>query len=352
MNDRDPQFHDLYLIDIKTSERRLIQKNDEFAGYITDDNYSVRFAMRMTPDGGSEVLRPTVKDDWELFIKISMEDMLTTSPIGFDKTGRLLYMIDSRERDTAALVTFDLETDKQSLLAEDKQADVSGLMIHPTEKTVQAVAFTHERKRWQILDASIEEDIACLHGISDGDVEVVSRTLDDRCWIVAYQVDNGPVRYYRYDRATKDAQFLFTNRKALEGLPLARIHPVVIKSRDGLDLVSYYTLPAVFGDDPQPDTPLPMVLLVHGGPWQRDAWGYDPEHQMLANRGYIVLSVNFRGSTRLARCSSTLPTMNGARRCTTIWSMRSIGRLIKGSPTRSEWRSWAGATAAMPHWSG
>ncbi|MCD5415552.1 S9 family peptidase [Candidatus Bipolaricaulota bacterium] len=301
LNDRDPQFHDLYLIDIKTGERRLIQKNDEFAGYITDDDYNIRFAMRMTPDGGSEVLRPTAKDDWELFIKISMEDMLTTSPIGFDKTGRLLYMIDSRERDTAALVALDLDTGEQRLLAQDTQADVSGLMIHPTEKTVQAVAFTHERKRWQILDSSIEEDIACLHGVSDGDVEVVGRTLDDRCWIVAYAVDNGPVRYYRYDRATKDAQFLFTNRKALEGLPLAKMHPVVIKSRDKLDLVSYYTLPAAFGDEPKPGTPLPMVLLVHGGPWARDTWGYDPLHQMLANRGYAVMSVNFRGSTGLGK---------------------------------------------------
>ncbi|HBR10423.1 S9 family peptidase [Candidatus Bipolaricaulota bacterium] len=301
LNDRNPQFHDLYLIDIATGERRLIQRNDGFSRFVTDDDYNIRFAMRMTTDGGSEVLRPTEDDSWELFITILMEDLLTTSPVGFDKTGKLLYMIDSRDRNTAALVTLDLETGKHTLLAEDSQADISGVMVHPTEKTVQAVSFTRERKRWQILDDSIAEDLAALREIATGDIEIISRTLDDRHWIVAYEMDNGPIRYYRYQRAEKETQFLFTNRKALEGLPLAKMHSVTIRSRDGLDLVSYYTLPVVSGDDPQPGAPLPMILLVHGGPWGRDTWGYDPMHQMLANRGYAVLSVNFRGSTGLGK---------------------------------------------------
>jgi dipeptidyl aminopeptidase/acylaminoacyl peptidase len=107
------------------------------------------------------------------------------------------------------------------------------------------------------------------------------------------------VRYYLYDRPNKKAEFLFTNRKALEDQPLAAMHPVVIKSRDGLDLVSYLTLPKAADpkDTGRPSEPLPMVLLVHGGPWGRDAWGYDALHQLLANRGYAVLSVNYRGST-------------------------------------------------------
>ncbi len=297
LNDRNPQFHDLYLINIATGERWLIQRNDRFIGFVTDDDYNIRFAMRMTPDGGSEILKPTGDDSWELFSTIAMEDLLTTTPVGFDKTGKLLYMIDSRDRNTAALTVIDLKTGGQTLLAEDSQADVSGVMVHPLKKTVQAVSFTRERKRWQILDDSITADMATLRKIADGDIEVISRTLDDRHWIVAYEMDNGPIRYYHYQRPKKKAQFLFTNRKALEGLPLAAMHPVTIKSRDGLDLVSYYTLPAAFVNAPQPDAPLPMVLLVHGGPWGRDTWGYDPLHQMLANRGYAVLSVNFRGST-------------------------------------------------------
>jgi dipeptidyl aminopeptidase/acylaminoacyl peptidase len=138
-----------------------------------------------------------------------------------------------------------------------------------------------------------------LRVVSAGEAEVVSRTLDDRAWIVAYEVDDGPVRYFLYDRVAREASFLFTNRAALEGQPLVRMHSAIVKSRDGLDLVCYYSLPP--GSDPDgdghPDRPQPMVLFPHGGPWGRDVWGFDPYQQWLANRGYATLSVNFRAST-------------------------------------------------------
>ena len=303
LNDRDPKLHDLYRVDIETGERRMIQENPEFAGYLTDDDYNVRFAVRVTPDGGSEILKAAGDGNWELFIKIEMEDMITTNPVGFDKTGQTLYMTDSRGRNTAALVALDTAGGGQTLLAEDARSDVDDLMIHPTEKNVQAVAFMYERKRWQILDEAIADDLATLRTVADGEVEVASRTLDDKTWIVAYVMDDGPLRYYRYDRQARKARFLFTNRVELEDAPLARMHPVVVRSRDGLDLVSYYTLPLGSDDDGDglPDKPLPMVLFVHGGPWGRDRWGYDPWHQWMANRGYVVLSVNFRASTGLGK---------------------------------------------------
>lgn len=130
-------------------------------------------------------------------------------------------------------------------------------------------------------------------------MDVISRTLDDRFWLVTYAMDDGPARYYRFDRQRQQADFLFTDRQALEEQPLAKMQPTIIQSRDGLKLVSYYTLPlrSDSDGDGRPDRPLPMVLLVHGGPWARDEWGYKPLHQWLANRGYAVLSVNFRGST-------------------------------------------------------
>ncbi|MCH7787309.1 MAG: S9 family peptidase [Chloroflexi bacterium] len=299
LNDRDAQFHDLYRVNIVTGERTLIQKNDGFARFVVDDEYNVRFAMRMTPDGGSEILKPAGEDAWEPYLTIGMEDTLTTSPVGFDKTGKVFYMLDSRGRDTSALRAIDIESGEAKTLAEDPRADISGFMAHPTEMTIEAVSFTYERKHWQVLDDSIAPDLEYLRGVADGDIEVVSRTLDDKQWIVVYIMDNGPVRYYLYDRAQRYAKFLFTNRKDIEGLPLSKLHPVVIKARDGLNLVSYLTLP-VWSDgngDARPDSPLPMVLLVHGGPWARDDWTFDPYHQLLANRGYAVLSVNFRGST-------------------------------------------------------
>ncbi len=299
LNDRDPTLHDIYCLNITTGEKSLVMENEGFLGFTTDDEYNVRFAERLTPDGGNEIFQATEDGSWELFMEIAMEDLLTTGIVGFDKTGTFLYMIDSRNRNTAAFFAVDLETYEQTLIAEDPRADTSDLMIHPTEKIVQAVAFTYERKHWQIIDESIADDLAYLETVADGDVEVVSRTLDDDYWMVAYEVDNGPVQYYRYDRGEKSAEFLFTHRTALEGLSLAKMHPVVIESRDGLDLVSYYTLPIGSDSDSDgcPDEPLPMVLFVHGGPWARDNWGYNSMHQWLANRGYAVLSVNFRSST-------------------------------------------------------
>ena len=298
LNDRDITTHDIYRLNITTGEKSLVMENEGLSDFTTDEEYNVRFAERVTSDGGTEILKATEAGGWEPFMEIAMEDSLTTAITGFDKTGTILHMTDSRDRNTVAFVTLDITTGEQTLIAEDSRSDVSDSMIHPTEKIVQAVAFTYERKHWQIIDESIAGDLAYLKTVVDGDFEVVSRTLDDNYWMVAYNMDDGPVRYYRYDREEKSAKFLFTERTALESLSLAKMHPVVIKSRDGLDLVSYYTLP-VGSDgngDGRPDEPLPMVLLVHGGPWHRDSWGYNSLHQWLANRGYAVLSVNFRAS--------------------------------------------------------
>ena len=299
LNDRDPQFHDLYRLDLTTGERTLVLQNDGFAGFVTDDDFRVRFAMQMTADGGAEYLERVDGGDWLPFIAVGPEDSLTTMPVGFDRSGETLYLTDSRGRDTAALKAIQLSSGVATILAAADRADVSDTLSHPTEKTVQAVAFTAERKEWQVLDAAIAADLAFLATVADGDLEVLSRTLDDRCWIVAYLLDDGPVRYYRYLRERREVQFLFTNRAALEGLPLVKNHPATIPARDGLNLVCYYSLPRAADPDNagRPRQPLPLALLVHGGPWARDEWGYNPVFQLLANRGYAVLSVNFRGST-------------------------------------------------------
>jgi len=300
LNDRDPEYHDLYRLNIETGKMTLIQENRYFSSFDIDDDYAVRFATNMTCEGGAEIFRPTGEGGWEVFLEIPMEDVITTGSIGFNKTGEILYFIDSRGRNTAALFAMNPATGVKTLIAEDPRSDFSDWMVHPTEKNVQAAAFTYERKDWQLIDGSVADDLAFLETVDDGDIEVVSRSLDDRTWIVVYVVDDGPFRYYRYDSEKKEAEFLFTNRKDLEDLALAKMMiPTVIVSRDGLNLVSYYTLPlgSDRDGDGRPEEPLPMVLYVHGGPWARDVWDYNPAHQWLANRGYAVLSVNFRGST-------------------------------------------------------
>lgn len=297
LNERDPAQFDIYRVNIESGEISLVLQNDGFTSFVTDDDFNIRFAIRTTSDGGKEYLKRTEAGGWESFAKISLEDASNTYVAGFDKTGQVLYMVDSRGRNTGALTAITLETGKRTVIAEDPRADVDQISWHPTQREVQAVSFNYERTRWQVIDNAIAVDLAYLKTVTEGDFQIVSRALDDKRWIVYYVLDDGPGRYYLYDREAKNANFLFTNRKVLEGLTFAKMHPVIIKSRDGLDLVSYLTLP-VESDNrrARPDQPLPMVLYVHGGPWARDEWGLDLTHQWLANRGYAVLSVNYGGS--------------------------------------------------------
>jgi dipeptidyl aminopeptidase/acylaminoacyl peptidase len=299
LNKRDPEYLDLFRLNIETGNLTLLQENTQFSGFEVDDDFKIRLASNMTQDGDVEVFKPDENRTWKLFMKIKMEDTIGAQFAGFNKTNEEIYLVDSNCRNTAALYTLDLDSGRKSLVAEDAKSDFAGVMTHPTEKNLQAVAFCYDRLQWQILDPSIAEDMECLAGLDKGEVRVVSRTLDDRFWIVAYTVDDNPTRYYYYDRSKKQARFLFTDREELDGKPLSRMIPSVIRSRDGLDLLCYYTLPlgSDANDDGLPDQPLPLVLDVHGGPWSRDYWGLDATHQWLANRGYVVLSINFRGST-------------------------------------------------------
>ncbi len=299
INNRNPQLHDVYRIELSTGKRTLVEENPGFVSYLFDNDDRTRFAMTFSPTGGQEILQRDENNQWQPFLEVPNTDALTTYLTGFDKSNQVLYMIDSRKRNTAALFTLDLASGKQALVAEDGRADVGGMLVHPTEKHMQAVSFTYDRNHWHVLDPAIQEDMDYLHSVEDGELSITSRTLDDRLWTAAYVLDNGPVKYYLYDRTRKQATYLFSNRTDLDEYQLARMHSLTIKSRDEWNLVSYLTLPpdSAPDGDARPSNPVPLVLLVHGGPWGRDIWGYDPQHQWLSNRGYAVLSVNFRGST-------------------------------------------------------
>ncbi len=302
MNARIPMLHDLHRVDITTGKSTLHQQNEGYLGFLVDDDFNVRFASKMNSKGGTDSFEKT-KDGWKPFMSVGMEDAMTTRAMGFDKTGKLLYGIDSRGRNTAALTVMNLETKETTVIAEDERADISGGSFHPTEKYVEAVAVTYARKEWQILDPKMKTVFEYLRTVDDGDVEVTSRSTDDKNWVVVYLRDDSAAKYYHFDREAMKATYLFTNKSDLDGLKLAKMHPVVIDARDGLKLVSYLSLPpwTDADGDGRPDKPLPMVLLVHGGPWARDNWGLNPLHQLLANRGYAALSVNFRGSTGLGK---------------------------------------------------
>ena len=292
-NERDKRFFDIYRVNVASGQSTLLQANNGFVGFFTDPQFRVRFAVRSAADGGWDYLQRRDDGEWHPFAKIGMADAMPTRPIEFSDDGKELFWLDSRGRDTAAAVTQDLATGATRVLAEDAKADMVELMLEPLTYRPIAGACVHARTDWRVIDRSYTDDFAALAQLCDGDLAYLGWS-DDRQQAIAYfERDVGSGRFFHYDRTAKKGRLLFTARPALEEVPLVPLEPLVVRARDGLDLVCYLSRPR----DAKPGTPLPMVLCVHGGPWARDFWGFQPTHQWLADRGYAALSVNYRGST-------------------------------------------------------
>lgn len=300
LNNRDPQFHDVHLLDLGSGELSLVIENDGYAGFLADDTLAVRMALRQNEAGGTDYFRvkgSRIED--EPFTSTGMEDSLTTGPAGYSHDGKLLYWFDSRGRNTAALYAEDVESGERTLIAEHDKADISGTMRDPQSGHVQAWSANYLTREWHAIDPQVGASLDWLGQRLEGEFGVSSRSDDDRYWIVWNDPLVEPPASYIHDRDAGTLERFYVARPELEGAPLQPMHPLEIPARDGLVLPSYLTLPPGSDSDGDgvPDAPVPMVLLVHGGPWARDSHGFNAVHQMLANRGYGVLSVNFRGST-------------------------------------------------------
>ena len=295
INDRDPQVHDVYKIDIQSGKKTLVQQNDFNAiSWVADHKLQVRIAAVLTPDGGTLIKhRPgNAKGAWKDLVNWPAEDSFTSSPLFFAKDDRTLYVLSTVGSNATELRGLDTRTKKMKVIAADATADAGEIVAHPTSYKIQAVGFTRARIDWKVLDPSIAGDFAELAKLHVGDFNVVDRDDADKTWLISYTQDKGPIAYYAYDRASKKGTFLFTHQPELEDLPLAEMQPIEYKARDGLTIHGYMTVPA--GVEAKN---LPAVVLPHGGPWARDDWGFDGFAQVLANRGYVVLQPNFRGST-------------------------------------------------------
>jgi dipeptidyl aminopeptidase/acylaminoacyl peptidase len=293
LNIRDRRLHDMYRINLKNGAVEMDTENPgDVAGFTQDNQFRVRVAQVFLPDGGTEIrVRDDEKSPWHTFLKWGPDESFG-GVAGFTPDNGGVYLISSVDANAARLLEVELATGKQAVVAEDKQYDVSGILTHPTKHTLEAVEFIRDKSEWTLIDKSLQADFDAIRKVRAGDFYIVSRDLADKTWIVNYVVDDGPVPFYVYDRASKKATFLFSNRPALEKYTLAKMQPVSFLARDGMTIHGYLTLPV--GLEPKN---LPMVLNVHGGPWGRDTWGLDNEAQWLANRGYAVLQINFRGST-------------------------------------------------------
>jgi dipeptidyl aminopeptidase/acylaminoacyl peptidase len=292
-NARDKRYFDVYRVNVATGESALLQLNEAFRYHFTDQQFQVRFAVRYTDDGDIEYLQRGPDGEWMLLSRIGAEGAIATRAIEFSADGSELCWLDSRGRDTVAVIAQDLASGTMRVLAEDPRADFTKLLLDPISERPVAAVRSFERVAWQVLDPDYQDDFDYLTRQSRGDLKITGMSQDRQHWIVAYQYDDAPLEYFHYDRRARQVRRLFSSTPAWEGLPFVPMEPVIIRARDGLDLLSYLSRPRAV---PRTER-LPMVLLVHGGPWSRDVWGLYANHQWLANRGYAVLSVNYRGST-------------------------------------------------------
>jgi len=292
MNLRKRETFDVYRLNLETGALVLETENPgDVVGWLADDKMKVRLGQVSTPDGGTELrVRDAVDSPWRSWMKVGYEENL--GALDFSKDGKSLYLESSLGSDTARVLERNVASGAEKVIAYSPEVDCGDVMINPHTKVVEAVSFEPGRREWKVIADSVKADFEALTKVYDGDFTVISRDRADQTWLVGYTSDRGPSRYFSWDRATKKATFLFTSQPKLENLTLAQMKAVVITARDGMKLHSYLTLPPGV-----PAKNLPLVLMVHGGPWARDNWGYSPYVQWFANRGYACLQVNYRGST-------------------------------------------------------
>jgi dipeptidyl aminopeptidase/acylaminoacyl peptidase len=297
LNDRDAHWHDIWQINLETGARTPIYENtDQLGQFVYDWQGKLRLARRSSPEkGGDEILR-FAGDRFEPWRLIPFEDTMTTWTTCFNRLGTHFSMFSSIDLNTSAALRVDAETGAETVLVQHPDADITNVKVHPESFELTAVAVDPGRLTWLSIDPATGKTLSQIkNDMPDADYAITSMNRDDTRWIATVWEPQKAVTFFLVDRPSDTITELFSARPDLKPYRLAGMQATQIKSRDGLNLVSYLTLPA---DEParRPRKPLPMVLYVHGGPWDRDAYGYNRNHQWLANRGYAVLSVNYRAS--------------------------------------------------------
>lgn len=292
MNKRDPSLFDVYRLNLKTGQLELNTENPGgVIQWIADHNLQVRASQSYTADGSTLIrVRDDVSSPWRDWLIFDPSEI--GEVVDFSADNQSLYVMTSLEANTSRLLQINVATGERKLITEDPHYDISDLLLHPVTYALEAVGIERERYDWVVLDSQLKEDFNYLSQQLKGPFHITSRDTANQNWVVISQSDQRPSHFYLYRRPNKTLEFLFSTQPALERYDLSPMQPITFQARDGMTLHGYLTLP--LGVEPRH---LPTVLLVHGGPWSRDSWGLHPSVQWLANRGYAVLQINFRGST-------------------------------------------------------
>ncbi|HTX93556.1 MAG TPA: S9 family peptidase [Mycobacterium sp.] len=293
INKDNPQLHDVYHLDLASGALEKIVDNPGFLGWVVDADLEVRGAVLLMPDGGAVIMvRDDDASDWRPLLEVPPEDAELTAPLAFTKDGKAMYLRMSVDANAGHLVKIDIATGAVEVIAADPVYDIVDAMVNPDTRAIEAVTLYRDRLEYQIIDDAVRSDIEALQRLNTGDLVISDRDRDDSTWLVAFHSDSSPVKFYTWDRASQTATFLFDHQPQLSDYPLVPMEPFAFTSRDGLAIHGYLTFPP-HGER----THLPAVLVVHGGPWARDFHRFDARAQWLANRGYLCVQVNFRGST-------------------------------------------------------
>ena len=297
LNKREPRVFDVYRINVNTGEMQMIAENPgNYTGWATDWDGKLRIAV--TTDGVNSTLmfRNNETDKFAPLVTTSFKE--TISPLLFTADNRQLYVATNIGRDKTAIVKYDPETKKElEKIYEHPEVDVTNLLSSRKRRVITGVSFTTDKTQYYFIDkqrADLQKDLE--RRLPGYEVRVAGFNDDEDKCLVRTFTDRSRGAYYFYDLKSKDFRKLADVSPWLNDQDMAPMKPIKYQSRDGLTIHGYLTLPKGV-----PARNLPVVVNPHGGPWYRDQWGYNPEVQFLANRGYAVLQVNFRGSIGYGR---------------------------------------------------
>jgi dipeptidyl aminopeptidase/acylaminoacyl peptidase len=342
INDRRPDRHDLYRVRLDTGARTLVYRNDRFIGIFADNQLRARLAVAVSEDGGFDVFKAAGQSaadaqapEWAPFFHLRQADTsaliraVEQNAWNFSADNRRFRIYDSRGRDTWSLVEIDLDSGKTRSLAHDDRVDIDSALYDGSGEVSGWRAY-YLRARWHSPSGAVQRLLTRLQRAHDGDLDIISRSRDATRWLVSYSPSARSPEFYIFEPRTDRLMRIAVQIPGLDALSLPQFRPVVIASRDGKPLVSYLALPAAsagrrvgagpglgagpgagagrrVGAGPTAGAgagagagrraKLPMIVYVHGGPNdERAVLRYFSRLQWLADRGYAVLNVNYRGS--------------------------------------------------------
>jgi dipeptidyl aminopeptidase/acylaminoacyl peptidase len=300
LNKRTPQAFDPYRLNVENGELTMLYENPgNIEGWMTDHDGKLRVAITTDGVNTSILYRKTEDDDFKTVLTTNFKEKV--SPMFFTFDNKMVYAASNLGRDKSAAVIFDIANGKEKdVIYENPDYDVNWLSYSKKRKVLLSAHYTSWKKERHIFDDKIKEAFADLESkLPDLEIGISSMTRDEKMAMIRTYSDRTLGDYYVYNIETMELTHLHEVSPWLKAENMAKQVPIKYQSRDGLTIHGYITLPV--GYDLKSAKNMPVVVNPHGGPWARDYWGFNPEVQMLANRGYVVFQMNFRGSTGYGR---------------------------------------------------